>query len=186
MFTDHRKCARTHYRPKVVVELGTDMGLSALAMGLALRDLNEGGKLFAVDTWQGDDYSGRYRADVYRTFLERRARLGLDAVIVPMRMTFDEARDKVPDKIDLLHVDRLHTWDAVNHDFGTYRPLVRSGGLVLFHNVNTGYEDMRRFRKEISGRYMSNIIPYSNGLGIVRVQGDRGDLRESDCSVENQ
>jgi predicted O-methyltransferase YrrM len=173
-----------HYRPKVVVELGTHVGLSALAMGLALRDLNDGGKLFAVDTWQGDQHSGRYSEDVYRTFLDRRARLGLDAVIVPMRMTFDEAREKVPDKIDLLHVDGLHTWDAVNHDFGTYRPFVRSGGLVLFHDVNTCYEDMRRFWKEISGRYTSHLIPYSNGLGIIRVGGDRGDLKGSDTMSE--
>jgi predicted O-methyltransferase YrrM len=127
-----------HYRPRVVVELGTHVGLSALAMGLALRDLNEGGKLFAVDTWQGDEHSGHYSEDVYRMFLDRRGRLGLDAVIVPMRMTFDEARDKVPDKIDLLHVDGLHTWEAVNHYFETYRPLVRPGGLVPFHDVNTG------------------------------------------------
>jgi O-antigen biosynthesis protein len=146
--------------------------------------LNEGGKLFAIDSWQGDQHSGRYSDDVYRTFLDRRTRLGLDAVIVPMRMTFDEAREKVPDKIDLLHIDGLHTWDAVNHDFGTYRPLVRSGGLVLFHDVNTGYEDMRCFWKEISGRYMSHLIPYSNGLGIIRVQGDRGDLKESDTMSE--
>ncbi len=39
-----------HFRPKVVVELGTHMGLSALAMGLALRELGEGGQLFAVDS----------------------------------------------------------------------------------------------------------------------------------------
>src|ERR1700682_5543314 len=44
-----------HYKPKVVVELGTHMGMSALAIGLAMRDLGEGGKIYAVDTWQGDE-----------------------------------------------------------------------------------------------------------------------------------
>jgi predicted O-methyltransferase YrrM len=116
-----------YYKPKVAVELGTHVGLSALAMGLALRDLDQGGKLYAVDTWQGDEHSGLYSDEVYNTFLDRCARLGLDSVIVPLRMTFDEARDQVPDQIDLLHIDGLHTWDAVSHDFETYSPLVRTG-----------------------------------------------------------
>jgi predicted O-methyltransferase YrrM len=147
-----------YYRPKVVVELGTHVGLSALAMGMALRDLDRGGKLYAVDTWEGDDHSGHYGD-----------RLGLESVIVPMRMTFDEARGQVPDQIDLLHVDGLHTWDAVKHDFDTYKPLVRPGGIVLFHDVNTCYDDTRRFWKMVSGQYMSYMVPYSHGLGVIRV-----------------
>jgi predicted O-methyltransferase YrrM len=106
---------------------------------------------------------------VYRTFLSRRAHLGLDSVIVPLRMTFDEARYKVPDQIDLLHIDGLHTWEAVNHDFEMYGPLVRPGGLVLFHDVNADFEGMRRFWRMVSGRYVNHMVPYSSGLGIIRV-----------------
>ncbi len=35
------------YRPRVVVELGTHVGTSAFAMAPALRDLGEGGRLYA-------------------------------------------------------------------------------------------------------------------------------------------
>jgi hypothetical protein len=28
---------------------------------------------------------------------------------------------------------------------------------------------MRRFWKEVSSRYTSHLIPYSNGLGIIRI-----------------
>lgn len=158
-----------HNRPRIIVELGSFVGFSAFAMGLALHGLREGGKLYALDTWQGDGHTGTYPEDVYRTFLNRRSHLGLESTIVPLRMTFDEARDKVPDQIDLLHIDGLHTWEAVNHDFDTYGPLVRPGGLVLFHDVNAGFEGLRRFWKMVSGRYVSHMVPYSCGLGIIRV-----------------
>jgi hypothetical protein len=158
------------YRPKVIVELITRLGLSACAMGLALRDVGAGGKLYAVCGWAGDAYVFRTHTDyVYRTFLERRNQLGLDDVIIPLRMTVDEARHQVPGQIDLLHIDGLRTWEAVNHDFESYRPLVRSEGIVLFHDVNTFSLEMRRFWNTISVRYASHLVPYSNGLGIIRV-----------------
>ncbi len=72
------------YRPKVIVELGTHMGLSALAMGLALRDLDYGGRLFAVDSWKGDEQAGFYGEEVYHLFLARKTQLRLDGVIVPL------------------------------------------------------------------------------------------------------
>jgi predicted O-methyltransferase YrrM len=159
----HRK------RPRIIVELGTYMGFSAFAMGLALLRVNEGGKLYAVDTWEGDAHMGNYGEGVYRSFLSRRAQLGLDSVIVPLRMTFDMALENVPDQIDLLHIDGLHTWESVNHDFEIYGPRVRPGGLVLFHDVNADFEGMRRFWRMISGRFVHYMVPYSSGLGIIRV-----------------
>jgi O-antigen biosynthesis protein len=160
-----------HYRPKLIVELGTHMGLSALAMGLALRDLGEGGRLFAVDSWEGDPQAGFYGDSVYRTFLGRSEQLDLGSIIVALRMYFDDARDRVATPIDLLHIDGLHTWEAVSHDFEVFGPLVRPGGLVMFHDVNSGYEGVQRFWAGISRRYESHMVPYSNGLGIIRTKG---------------
>ncbi len=161
-----------HYRPKVIVELGTHMGLSALSMGLALRDLGEGGRLFAVDCWEGDPQAGHYGETVYQTFLRRRSQLKLDDTIVPLKMYFDEALDKVATPIDLLHIDGLHTWDAVKHDWETFGPLVRPGGLVMFHDVNSVFEDVCRFWAGLSNTLESHTVPYSSGLGIVRTKAD--------------
>ena len=158
-----------NYKPKVVVELGTHMGLSALAMGIALRELNEGGRLFAIDTWEGDEQAGHYGDSVYQQFRSRSSQLRLDEIMVPLRMTFDEAREKVARPIDLLHIDGLHTWDAVKHDFETYRPLVAPGGLVLFHDVNTWFADMRLFWRRLAAKHEHYLIPYSHGLGVIRV-----------------
>src|SRR5262249_15019947 len=128
-----------HYRPKSIVELGSAKGMSTFSMGLALRDLGEGGRLIAVDTWRGDEHIGQYGEVIYDPFMARRKQLGLEGTIEPMRMTFDEARGRVTVPVDLLHIDGLHTWDAVSHDFRTYRSLVRPGGLILFHDVRTRF-----------------------------------------------
>ena len=84
-------------------------------------------------------------------------------------MTFDKARGHVPTLIDMLHIDGLHTWEAVTHDWETFGPLVRPGGLVLFHDVNSYYKDMKKFWKILARRYEHYLVPYSQGLGVIRV-----------------
>jgi predicted O-methyltransferase YrrM len=37
--------------------------------------------------------------------------------------------------IHLLHIDGAHDWDTALHDWNHYVPLVRKGGMVLFHDI---------------------------------------------------
>ncbi len=157
-------------KPKVIVELGTHMGLSALAMGLGLRDLGQGGRLFAIDCWEGDNQAGYYGDSVYQTFLNRVKLLGLDSNVTALKMYFDEAVDKVETPIDILHIDGLHTWEAVNHDFETFGPLVKPGGIIMFHDVNSHFPDVKEFWRGISKKYESHRIYYSYGLGLIRTK----------------
>jgi Methyltransferase domain len=159
----------THFRPQKIVELGSHKGFSTFAMGLALRDLKLGGKIYAVDTWKGDEHAGFYEEEVYQNFLADRQKLGLDDTVFPMRMTFAEASKKITPPIDLLHVDGLHTFKAVTSDFKDFRNLLAPGGIVLFHDVYTTFRQMRLFWALISSRYPSYRIPYSHGLGIIQV-----------------
>lgn len=39
--------------------------------------------------------------------------------------------------IDCLFIDGAHTYSCVSSDYRTYRPLVRSGGLIAFHDIVT-------------------------------------------------
>ena len=66
----------SHFKPKKVVELGSFGGFSTCAMALALRDLGEGGQIYAVDTWIGDDHTGLFGEQIYGSFLEKRRALG--------------------------------------------------------------------------------------------------------------
>jgi predicted O-methyltransferase YrrM len=158
-----------HYRPTRIVELGSFAGFSTCAMGLAMKDAGIPGQIYAVDCWEGDGDTKRYGEEVYQWFLACRKELGLEHVIVPLRMTFEEAAKKVEPGIDLLHVDGWHKFRAVRHDFATFRPHLRKGGLAMFHDVNHGFRGMRLFWRMVAMRYPHYLIPYGCGLGVVQV-----------------
>jgi predicted O-methyltransferase YrrM len=160
----------THFRPQRIVELGSFGGFSTCVMGLALRDLNQGGQVYAVDSWTGDKHTGSYGEQVYESFLRARRKLGLDTTIVPLRMTFEEASRHIKPGIDLLHIDGFHTFKAVSNDFKCFRPLLIPNAVVLFHDVYTGFRGMRLFWALISRRFPSHLIPYSHGLGVIQVR----------------
>jgi hypothetical protein len=158
-----------HFRPRTIVELGCARGFSTFSLGLALRDLGEGGRIFAVDTWEGDYQYGFYGEDVYEGFLESRRILDLEETVYPMKMTFERASKIITPPIDLLHIDGLHTFRSVRRDFKLFRGHLKPGAIVLFHDVYTFFPQMRLFWALMSRRYSSFLIPYQHGLGVVQI-----------------
>ncbi|MCP9828422.1 class I SAM-dependent methyltransferase [Synechococcus sp. L2F] len=125
-----------HLQPQTVVELGTHFGVSFFAFCEAAQAFSPQTFVYAVDTWQGDEHAGGYGEEVYQRVQSEqdrnhrcRSRL--------VRSSFDEAATHFPSgAIDLLHVDGLHTYDAVQHDLETWRPLLKPEAVVLFHDIN--------------------------------------------------
>lgn len=157
---------RSH-RPRTVVELGSFGGFSTCALALALKEHVPGSRLYAVDTWKGDPHTGNYEEQVYEQFLSFRRELGLDEIIIPLRMTFAEARQQIPHDIDLLHIDGWHTFGAVRRDFRLFQPRLAAEALVLFHDVNAHFLGMRLFWLLASLKHPSALVPYSHGLGVL-------------------
>jgi hypothetical protein len=56
-------------------------------------------------------------------------------------------RRKLGDGIDFLFIDGCHKYNAVVADYANYEPLVRSGGIVAFHNIH--HVDVQRFLYEL-------------------------------------
>jgi cephalosporin hydroxylase len=57
-------------------------------------------------------------------------------------------------QVDVLHIDGDHSYDGVRADYEMYSPVVRPGGLVLFHDVLNVWDqrvDVPRFWADLTG-----------------------------------
>ncbi len=175
-------------RPRVIVELGTERAVSFAAMCHAVAALAIPATCYAVDTWQGDAHTGRYDDSIYQDVKAfNDAHYGGFSTL--LRCTFDEALDRFqPGSIDLLHIDGLHTYEAVRHDFETWLPKVSDRGVILFHDtaIRTGDFGVWRLWAELQQRYPSFSFDHSAGLGVLAVGSALpADVRKL-CSLTGQ
>ncbi len=158
-------------RPQSFVELGTWYGMSYLAFCQAIAMVGHGGRAMAVDTWAGDHQTGKIAADALASL--RAAHDPKYAGFSTLqRSTFDEALTVVPDaSVDLLHIDGLHTYHAVRHDFETWLPKMSDRGVVLFHDIAETHQDFGVYRlwAEVSARYPHFEFRHEHGLGVLGV-----------------
>ncbi|HEY1937180.1 MAG TPA: class I SAM-dependent methyltransferase [Candidatus Angelobacter sp.] len=82
--------------------------------------------------------------------------------------------------LDFLFIDGDHSYHGVKQDFEMYSPLVRSGGLIAFHDIaehqRIGYQDceVSRFWEEIKSRlphkeFIEDRAQGWAGIGVLQV-----------------
>ena len=165
-------------RPKIFVELGTYRGASYFSICQAVHEAQLDTKCYAVDLWSGDEHTGTYGEDIFAC-VEQHHQENYASFSHLMRMSFDEAsRAFDPGSVDILHIDGLHTYEAVKHDFETWLPKMATNGVVMFHDTMVRGADFGvwKFWEEISERYPAFEFTHSHGLGVIQIGCDESPL----------
>lgn len=157
--------------PRILVELGTHTGNSYFSFCQSVSANGLSTRCYAVDTWCGDEHSGVYGEEVYQSVLDHNQRYysGFSNL---MRMTFDEAAPYFSEgSIDFLHIDGLHTYEAVKHDFETWRPKLSEKAIVAIHDTNVREREFGVWRlwEELSAVYPHLCFHHSHGLGVLLI-----------------
>ena len=174
-------------RPRVFVELGSHHGVSYAGFCEAAARARTGSRCYAVDTWEGDKHAGHFDEAVYyelKEFHDRR----YAAFSELLKCKFDDALPHFADgSIDLLHIDGLHTYEAVKHDFESWRPKLSDRGVVLIHDTNVLDSDfgVHRLFAELSEHYPHFEFLHGSGLGVLAVGPSAPAAVKSLCGINH-
>ena len=155
-------------KPAVIVELGTHYGVSFFSFCEAAEAYSDNTFIYAVDTWEGDAQAGFYENEVYErvkahheAYHQERSQL--------IRSSFDDAAEHFPtESIDMIHIDGLHTYEAVSHDYNVWRGRLKEGGTMLFHdcNVREGNFGVWKLWQQVRQEDDMQCIEVMNGHGL--------------------
>ena len=155
-------------RPSTIVELGSHYGYSYFAFCQAVKSAGLPTRCIAVDTWQGDEHSGRYGEDVFEAVhAQNQPYEGFSTLL---RKTFAEALADVEDgSVDVLHVDGRHFYDDVKEDYESWIPKLSDRAVVLFHDTEVRERGFGvwRYWEELAQAHPVFNFPYQHGLGVL-------------------
>ncbi|MEX2606378.1 MAG: class I SAM-dependent methyltransferase [Kiritimatiellia bacterium] len=163
----------TTLQPGQFVELGTHYGHSYFNFCEAIKTGRAPGRCFAVDTWEGDEHAGRFRENLYEEVKDfnQTHYAGFSTLL---RMTFDEALEQIADgSVDLLHIDGYHTYEAVKHDFESWRPKLQAHAVVLFHDTRVRQHNFGVWKlwEEVCAEYdLTFEFTHYSGLGVLQLE----------------
>ncbi len=133
-------CFLNYIRPRRFVELGTLFGNSYFAACQSSKQLKNSIECIAIDTWVGDEQTGLYNESVFQHFNNILTRDYPKGKYI-RGLFADAVKQFEAGSIDLLHIDGLHTYEAVSEDYQTWLHTLSDRGIIMFHDTQERGED---------------------------------------------
>jgi hypothetical protein len=165
-------------KPETIVELGTHYGVSFFSFCEAAATFSPDTFVYAIDTWEGDPHASFYTDEVFSKVEShwKNKHMRQSSLI---RSTFDDAVNYFKNtSVDILHIDGLHTYEAVKHDFNTWLPKMKNNSLILFHDINVRERGFGVWQlwQELKQTHKTLEVLNGHGLGLV-ILGDSMESR---------
>ncbi len=147
-------------RPKTVVDLGFDRGLSTLAFAYRNR-----GQVYGIDWFEEGNYASKSFAldsafqnisDALRFHFAKNIHL----IVGPFR----DVSKTWKRKIDVLHIDWAHSYALAKQHYENWSRYLSFNGIILIHDVLQFPQETGRFFHELP--HPKLIFPHANGLGV--------------------
>lgn len=151
------------YKPNVIVDLGVDYGHSTFAWA------GQGiGKVYGVDWFNGDENAGERNTynivkEAYNYLLNKKY-IPKDNIKI-IKGDFNDVCLNFNETIDILHIDGLHTYEAVKNDFEKWIGKTHENSIILFHDVISYKETVGKFFEELD--FPKLYFEHSAGLGVI-------------------
>jgi len=170
------KAVRT-LAPNRVLEIGTANGGTLF---LLTRVSAPDAHVISVDL-PGGPFGGdknEWKHSIWKAFATGRQKMTLLRADSHKHETLERVRQHLDGHaLDFLMIDGDHTYDGVKMDFEMYSPMVRSGGLIAFHDIcphphGFGGEVFRYWQDVKKGRQATEFVenPATGfGIGLLRV-----------------
>ncbi len=150
-------------RPKIIIEVGSWKGASAIHMGRLAKSLCLDTKIICVDTWLGsyEHWANNMlpikngHPQIYEQFLANVVKLEMQDVIIPFPSTSTIAarllRYHYKIQADLIYIDASHDYNDVSDDIKNYKPLLSEKGLMFGDDFSQTWPDVQRAVLENAG-----------------------------------
>jgi len=162
-------------KPKAVLEIGTGNGGTLF---LFTRIAEPEAMIISVDL-PGGIFGGGYpgwKIPLFKSFARNGQKIYLvrddshdPATLREVKRIFGDA------KVDFLFIDGDHRYEAVKKDFEMYSPLVKKGGIIVFHDIVDPSKipgcEVNRFWNELKDNYKHDelVKNYNQGTGGIGV-----------------
>ena len=153
-------------KPSVVVELGSHYGVSFFSLCESAERFSPNTCIYAIDSWEGDEHAGYYGESIYRQVSEYRDKYHKQNGVL-IREYFDKAHEKFQDKsIDIIHIDGLHTYEAVKEDYEMWKGKLKQEGTFLFHDWNVKEDNFGVWKlwEEIKANDEYKVIEFTTDM----------------------